>query len=578
MTSLGAHEAASVLSGPVLADAPLRLHAGVIDYILVATYFALVLGIGFIARRSVSSSLDFLLSGRSLPAWVTGLAFMSANLGATELLGQSANGAEFGIQAVHYYWIGAIPAMVFLGLFMMPFFYGSKVRSVPEFLRRRYNPATQRFQAVLFAVASVLLAGVNLYAMAIVVNALLGWPLWLAIVIAGLVVLIYTLIGGLSASIYNEVLQFFVIVAAMVPITLVGLHKAGGWSGLKAKLFQQPHGHDMLQAFPAHELTGIHNSFWSVIGVVLGLGFVTSFGYWTTNFTEVQRAFSAKDMSAARRTPLIAAFPKTLIALVIIIPGIVAAVTVPGIQKLNEGGTSNVNYNDVVPLLMQQLLPNGFLGVALAGLLASFMAGMAANVSSLNTVFTYDLWQGWLRPGKSDRHYLNVGRWVTVIGTLIAIGTAFIAGNFGNIMDYIQTLFSFFNVPLFAVFILGLLWKRATGHAGWAGLATGTAGAIVIFVLNQAGVIPISSQGSSYLGGGVALVLALIVGIVVSLFQTPKSDKELVGLVTGVVDATEAATAEGVSAVGEVWYRNVWVLGIGALVLAAACYIFFMFV
>jgi SSS family solute:Na+ symporter len=283
-------------------------------------------------------------------------------------------------------------------------------------------------------------------------------------------------------------------------------------------------------------------------------------------------------MSAARRTPLIAAFPKTLIALVIIIPGIVAAVTVPGIQKLNEGGTSNVNYNDVVPLLMQQLLPNGFLGVALAGLLASFMAGMAANVSSLNTVFTYDLWQGWLRPGKSDRHYLNVGRWVTVIGTLIAIGTAFIAGNFGNIMDYIQTLFSFFNVPLFAVFILGLLWKRATGHAGWAGLATGTAGAIVIFVLNQAGVIPISSQGSSYLGGGVALVLALIVGIVVSLFQTPKSDKELVGLVTGVVDATEAATAEGVSAVGEVWYRNVWVLGIGALVLAAACYIFFMFV
>jgi solute:Na+ symporter, SSS family len=573
MTSLGAHE----LSGALMADAPLRLHAGVIDYILVGTYFALVLGIGFIARRSVSSSLDFLLSGRSLPAWVTGLAFMSANLGATELLGQSANGAEFGIQAVHYYWIGAIPAMVFLGLFMMPFFYGSKVRSVPEFLRRRYNPATQRFQAVLFAVASVLLAGVNLYAMAIVVNALLGWPLWLAIIIAGLVVLIYTLIGGLSASIYNEVLQFFVIVAAMVPITLVGLHKAGGWAGVKAKLLGAHQG-SLLHAFPAHELTGIHNSVWSVIGVVLGLGFVTSFGYWTTNFTEVQRAFSAKDMSAARRTPLIAAFPKTLIALVIIIPGIIAAVTVPGIEKLNAGGTSAVNYNDVVPLLMQQLLPNGFLGVALAGLLASFMAGMAANVSSLNTVFTYDLWQGWLRPNRPDKHYLNVGRWVTVIGTLIAIGTAFIAGNFGNIMDYIQTLFSFFNVPLFAVFILGLLWKRATGHAGWAGLATGTAGAIVIFVLNQTGAIPISSQGSSYLGGGVALVVALVVGIVVSLFSKPKSDKELVGLVTGVVDATEAATAEGVSATGEVWYRNVWVLGIGALVLAAACYIFFLFV
>jgi SSS family solute:Na+ symporter len=362
----------------------------------------------------------------------------------------------------------------------------------------------------------------------------------------------------------------------MVPITLVGLAKAGGWSGVKQKLISQGHT-SLLHAFPAHELTGIHNPVWSVIGVVLGLGFVTSFGYWTTNFTEVQRAFSAKDMSAARRTPLIAAFPKTLIALVIIIPGIVAAVTVPGIEKLNAGGTANVNYNDVVPLLMQQLLPNGFLGVALAGLLASFMAGMAANVSSLNTVFTYDLWQGWLRPNQPDKHYLNVGRWVTVIGTLIAIGTAFIAGNFGNIMNYIQTLFSFFNVPLFAVFILGLVWKRATGHAGWAGLASGTAGAIVIFALNQAGVIPISAQGSSYLGGGVALVLAIIVGIVVSLFSKPKPEETLTGLVRGLTDPDAAAEAQA-AGTHDVWYRNVWVLGIGALALAAACYIFFMFV
>ncbi|WP_022882478.1 sodium:solute symporter family protein [Gryllotalpicola ginsengisoli] len=560
------------LAGPAAltaSGAPLRLDAQPIDYVLVCVYFALVLGVGFIARRQVASSLDFLLSGRSLPAWVTGLAFMSANLGATELLGQSANGAQYGIQAVHYYWIGAIPAMVFLGIFMMPFFYGSKARSVPEFLRRRFNPATQRFQAVLFAVASVLLAGVNLYAMAIVVNALLGWPLWLAIVVAGVVVLIYTLVGGLSASIYNEVLQFFVIVVAMVPITLIGLNRVGGWSGLKEKLTAQ-NGADMLHAFPAHELTGIHNSFWSVIGVVLGLGFVTSFGYWTTNFTEVQRAFSAKDASAARRTPLIAAFPKTLVALVIIIPGMIAAVLVPGIQQLNAGQSSNVSYNDVVPLLMQQLLPNGFLGVALAGLLASFMAGMAANISSLNTVFTYDIWQDWLRPGKSDKHYLDVGRWVTVIGTLIAIGTAFIAGNFGNIMDYIQTLFSFFNVPLFAVFILGLLWKRATGHAGWAGLAAGTAGAVIIFILNQVGVIPISSQGSSYLGGGVALVLAIAVGIVVSLASKPKPVSELTGLVHGLT-THEMPTDAG----SRGWYRNVWVLGIGSLVLAAACYIFF---
>lgn len=547
---------------------PLTIDAQPVDYALVAVYFLLVLSIGLIARRKVSSSLDFLLSGRSLPAWITGLAFMSANLGATELLGQTANGAQYGLQTVHYYWIGAIPAMVFLGLVMMPFYYGSGVRSVPEFLGRRFNRTTQRFQAVLFAVSAVLLAGVNLYAMAIVVNALLGWPTWLAIMAAALVVLSYTVLGGLSAAIYNEVLQLFVIVATLIPLTLIGLHRVGGWHGLTQKLEAQPDGKTGLSPFPAHELTGIGSTFGSVLGIVLGLGFVTSFGYWTTNFAEVQRAFSARSPSAAQRTPLIAAIPKTLIAFVIVIPGMIAAVLVPGIAKLKHGLPSDAQYNDVVPLLLRELLPNGFLGVALAGLLASFMAGMAANVSSFNTVFTYDLWQDWLRPDRSDAYYLRVGRLITVIGTVVAIGTAFIAAGFNNIMDYIQTLFSFFNVPLFAVFILGLFWKRMSGHAGWSGLLAGTVGAVVVFILNLAGVFTFSGQGSSFVGGGTAFVLAVLVSVVVSLYTQPKPDAELVGLVRSLTPKEQRVVVREPG-----WYRNPTLLAGGVLALTAGFYV-----
>lgn len=550
------------------AASPLTIDAHVIDYVLVGVYFVIVLGIGLIARRKVSSSLDFLLSGRSLPAWVTGLAFMSANLGATELLGQSANGAQYGMQTVHYYWIGAIPAMVFLGLVMMPFYYGAKVRSVPEYLARRFNRTTQRFQAILFSLASVLLAGVNLYAMAIVVNALLGWPIWLAIVAAAMVVLAYTVLGGLSAAIYNEVLQLFVIVATMVPLTLVGLHRVGGWHGLTQKFGAQKGGGSEIHPFPAHELTGITNSFGSILGVVLGLGFVTSFGYWTTNFTEVQRAFSARDASAAQRTPLLAAFPKTLLAFVIVIPGMIAAVLVPGISQLRAGMPSQLQYNDVVPLLLRELLPNGFLGVALAGLLASFMAGMAANVSSFNTVFTYDLWQDWIRKDHEDDYYLRVGRLITVIGTLLAIGTAFIAAGFSNIMDYIQTLFSFFNVPLFAVFIMGLFWKRMTGTAGWAALAAGITGALAVFIANRAGAFTFSGQGSAFVGGGVGFALALLVGWIVSMRTQPVPEADLKGLVWSATpkEARVVPRKPG-------WSRSPALLGGGVLILATACYV-----
>jgi SSS family solute:Na+ symporter len=561
----------------VLAAADLRLPAGPLDYALLVLYFAMVLGIGVLARRSVSTSLDFLLSGRSLPAWVTGLAFISANLGAIELLGMAANGAQYGIPTVHYYWIGAIPAMVFLGLVMMPFYYGSKVRSVPEFLRRRFGKGAHLVNAISFAVAQVLIAGVNLYALALLLKLLLGWPIPLSIVIAALIVLTYTTLGGLSAAIYNEVLQFFVIVAALLPLTVVALRKVGGWQGLLAKVTASPGGADQLHAWPATNITGIQNPVLSVIGIVFGLGFVLSFGYWTTNFAEVQRALSAKSMSAARRTPIIGSYPKALIPAIVILPGMIAAVIVPEMEKLKAGDTGvGVQFNDALPLLMRDLLPNGMLGIAITGLLASFMAGVAANVSSFNTVFTYDLWQDYIRKDRPDEYYLRVGRLATVAGTVVAIGTAFIASGYGNIMDYIQALFSFFNAPLFATFILGMFWKRMSAAAGWIGLVAGTLGAVSIFVMADPkllGVLDLPGQGASFVGASVAFVLDIVVSVVVTLVTRPVPEEQLGGLVyslTPKADRTHSATGEDAG-----WYRSPVLLGTGVLVLTAALYIIF---
>ncbi len=554
----------------IVAATNLRLDTTWIDYVLVVFYFVLVLGIGVMARRSVSSSLDFLLSGRSLPAWVTGLAFISANLGAIELIGMTANGAQYGLPTVHYYWIGAVPAMVFLGIVMMPFYYGSKARSVPEFLQKRFNHTTQRVNAVTFALSSVLIAGVNLFSLGLVLEALLGWSLVVAIPVAALVVLSYTFLGGLSAAIYNEVLQFFVILALLVPLTVGGLARVGGWDGLKEKISAAGNGAE-LAAWPGTPLTGIENPFWSVVGIVFGLGFVLSFGYWTTNFAEVQRALSAKDMSAARRTPIIAAYPKALIPLVIVIPGMIAAVLVPALAAAKAGQPSDVTYNNALSLLMNEVLPNGVLGVALAGLLAAFMAGMAANVSSLNTVFTYDIWQDWLRPGKDDRYYLHVGRAVTVIGCVLAIGTAAIAGSYSNLMDYIQSLFSFFNAPLFAIFILGLFWKRMTGPAGWTGLISGTIAAVIIDVLVRTGVLSLSSQAGSFVGASAAFVVGVLVAIIVSTVTQPKPDAELVGLTWSLTSKEDRS--HGAEGADSGWYRSPVVLGAGVIVLTIILYI-----
>jgi len=533
----------------VLGAAEIRLDTNLVDYLILAIYFVAVLGIGFAAKRYIKTSLDYFLSGRSLPAWITGLAFISANLGALEVLGMAANGAQYGVYTVHYYWIGAVPAMVFLGIVMMPFYYGSKVRSVPEYLRLRFNKPTHLFNALTFAFATVLIAGVNLYALALVLKLMLGWPILLGIVVAAAVVLIYITLGGLSSAIYNEVLQFFVIVAGLIPITIIGLTKVGGIDGLFEKVRQTPLGEPGLHTW-ANTGSTDNPLGASWIGIIFGLGFVLSFGYWTTNFAEVQRALSAKNMSAARRTPIIGAFPKLVIPAVTVIPGLIALVTVKGLGAK----TGDLQYNYAIPQLMRELLPNGVLGVAVTGLLASFMAGMAANVSGFNTVFTYDIWQSYIRKDRDDAYYLRVGRIATIGGVLVGIGTAFIAAGFNNIMNYIQALFSLFNAPLFATFIIGMFWKRMTPTAGWIGLVTGTASAVFIFILSETGVIDMPGQGASFLAAGVAFVADIVVSVAVSMVTAPKPDSELRGLVYSLTpkeDRTEHPVGDEA-----VWYRS----------------------
>jgi SSS family solute:Na+ symporter len=528
----------------------LRLDASWIDYALVALFFLFVLGIGWAAKLRVSSSIDFFLSGRGLPAWVTGLAFVSANLGAVEIIGMSANGVQYGLQTMHYFWIGAVPAMIFLGIVMMPFYYGSKVRSVPEFMRRRFGNGAHLVNSISFAVAQLLIAGVNLVLLAKVVNALLGWPLWVTLIVAAVIVLSYITLGGLSAAIYTEVLQFFVIIAALAPLTIIGLNRVGGWGGLKDKVsdFQN-------HAWPAQELSGFDSPVLSVIGVVFGLGFVLSFGYWTTNFVEVQRAMASDSISSARKTPIIGAFPKMFIPFIVIVPGMIAGVLVGALQ---DGGDAEPN--DAILYLMRDLLPNGLLGVAIAGLLASFMAGMAANISAFNTVFSYDLWQAYVVKDRKDGYYLKVGRWATVAATVIAVGTALIANNFGNVMDYLQTLFGFFNASLFATFLLGMFWKRMTPHAGWSGLVAGTAAAIIFwaFSLGESPLVDLPGQGTAFVAAGLAFVVDILVSVVVTSFTRPKPDEELVGFVKSV---TPKAMLEDPKEKELPWYRRTVPLG-----------------
>ena len=462
-----------------------HISLGPIDYALLAVYFVFVLGIGWVVRRRVTKSEDFFLAGRSIPAWIAGLAFISANLGAQEVIGMGASGAKYGMMTSHFYWLGAIPAMVFVGIFMMPFYYGSRARSVPEYLKLRFDEKTRGFNAMTFAVMTVFSSGISMYALAKLLELVLGWNFNLSILLSAVIVLAYIFLGGLTSAIYNEVLQFFLIVLGFLPLVLLGLKDVGGWSGLSAKL--------STVATHAGFAPGAWTSSWRHLGsaadnpmgvgwfgMAMGLGFVLSFGYWCTDFLVVQRAMAADSMTAARRTPLLAAFPKMLFPALVILPGMIAIAlhaTRGGLLPVGSDGTPN--YNLAVPVMLGHYLPSGLLGLGLTALMASFMSGMAGNVTAFNTVWTYDIYQSYLKPGQSDKHYLRMGHAATVFGILLSVAAAYATTKFNNIMDMLQLVFAFVNAPLFATFLLGMFWRRTTGHGAFFGLLIGTLSAAI---------------------------------------------------------------------------------------------------
>jgi len=565
-----------------------------IDYAVMLLYFGFVLGIGAMLRRYVHTSEDFFLSGRSIPAWVTGLAFISANLGAQEVIGMGASGAKYGIATSHFYWIGAIPAMVFVGLFMMPFYYGSRARSVPEYLKLRFDEKTRGLNAISFAVMTVFSSGISLYAMGKLLNLLLGWSFDLSILVAAGIVLAYIFLGGLTSAIYNEVLQFFLIVFGFAPLVFLGLRDVGGWPGLAGRLAgvattngYAPGAYTQSWRFMGSASANPVGVEW--FGLVMGLGFVLSFGYWCTDFLVVQRAMAANSMTAARRTPLIAAVPKMLFPFLVIVPGMLALVVSPtsGVRQGGPAVTASppsltsqtsptsaasaagivppkrdartgeplrdahghvvLDYDLATPMMLVHFFPAGLLGLGLTALLASFMSGMAGNVTAFNTVWTYDLYQSYVRPGAPDAHYLAMGRLATVFGVAISVAAAYVAASFNNIMDFLQLVFAFVNAPLFATFALGMFWKRATGHGAFTGLLAGTlaaaihhglslpAGAAVGVKGGYFGIVTIypSELAQTFWTAIVAWLTCFGVTIVMSLATRPRPPDELRGLVYG---------------------------------------------
>ena len=608
-----------------------------IDYAVMVIYFVFVLGIGFALKRYMRTSTDFFLSGRSIPAWITGLAFISANLGAQEVIGMGASGAKYGIATSHFYWVGAIPAMVFVGLFMMPFYYGSRARSVPEYLKLRFDEKTRGLNAISFAGMTIFSSGVSMYAMGKLFNLLLGWNFNFSMIVAALIVLGYIFLGGLTSAIYNEVLQFFLIVFGFVPLVFLGLRDAGGWGGLQAKLATvstangfEPTAYTRSWAFmddPARNPVGVE---W--FGLVMGLGFVLSFGYWCTDFLVVQRAMAANSMSAARRTPLIAAVPKMLFPFLVILPGMIALTVgaraiaplaqeraaavqsapageasvvpasylsqetnrnvpaVPSVTggrgiippKINEAtgqpvrderGRVVLDYDLATPMMLLNYFPAGMLGLGLTALLASFMSGMAGNVTAFNTVWTYDIYQSYIRKGASDDHYLWMGRFATVWGIGLSIAAAYVAASFNNIMDLLQLVFAFVNAPLFATFALGMFWRRTTGHGAFTGLVAGTVAAALHHGSTlPAGAVPgvkggffgvlttyPSELAQTFWTAIAAWVTCFVVSIIVSLLTRPRPDEELRGLVYSLTPRPEDTE--------RVWYKRPVTLAVIVLVL-----------
>jgi solute:Na+ symporter, SSS family len=566
------------------------VHLTAVDYAILSIYFLFVLGIGWVLRRQIKTSSDFFLSGRSLPAWVTGLAFLSANLGAQEVIGMGASGAKYGLMTAHFYW-GAIPAMVFVGVWMMPFYYNAKVRSVPEYLKLRFDEKTRGFNAISFALMTVFSSGISMYALAKLLGILLGWDFNLCILLSAAIVLIYIFMGGLTSAIYNEVLQFFLIVAGFLPLVFLGLRDAGGWSGIQSRLALVATSHGFQQdawtrTWGIMGSAGQNPMGVDWFGMAFGLVFVLGFGYWCTDFLVIQRAMAARSLTDARRTPLIAAVPKMLFPLLVILPGMIA------IALTQQAGTTgfalpgkdaSYDYDLAVPMMLGHYLPSGVLGLGLTALMASFMSGMAGNVTAFNTVWTYDIYQSYISPGRPDKHYLTVGHFATVFGILLSVAAAYVTAQFNNIMDLLQLVFAFVNAPLFAVFLLGMFWRRATGHGAFFGLLLGTVAAAVhhgltipfgAMTLIKGGwlatplhVYP-SEMAQNFWTAIAAWVVCFVMTIVISLATRPKrSDDELRGLVYSL---TPRMKEEGLP-----WYKEPSTLGWAVLAAGAACYIVF---
>ena len=537
------------MTGLALLQSKVQVNDTWLDYFIIAVYFVFVLGIGAVLRTKMQTSEDYFLSGRSLPSWITGLAFLGANLGALEIMGMGAGAAQYGIMQSHYYWIGAIPAMVFVALFMIPFYYASRVHSVPGFLKLRYNEATRGFNAILFAIFMLLLSGINMYAMALVFQLLLGWSLTASIILSAGIVLGYVVLGGLSSSIYNEVLQFFLITLGLLPLVIFGLMDVGGFSGLQEAVGKP-------EFFHVWANTGSTDNPMAVqwFYIVFGLGLVQSFGYWCTDFLVVQRALAAEDLAASQRTPLIAAFPKLMYGVLAIFPGLIILSILPNLGE--------ENFNMAVPYAMAYYFPTGMLGVGLTALLAAFMSGMAGNVTAFNTVWTYDIYKPYINRDATDRHYLNVGRIATVAGVLLSIATAYLALGFASIMDYVQVLHGLFLAPLFGTFLLGMFWRRTTGWGGFTGLVAGTATGLIMYLISLD-----SGLGASMARAFWAWIVCLVVTIAVSLVTQPKPDSEMRGLVWGLTEQKEA--------VEEAWYKKPWVLAVTVLAITVALNIYF---
>ena len=525
-----------------------------VDLAIVIIYFALVLAIGFYLKRFAKTGEDFFMAGRGMTAWVAGLAFVSANLGSLELMGWAGSAYQYGILAAHWYWVGAIPAMIFLALVMMPFYYISKTHSVPGYLQLRYGPEASGLSAITFAAMTVLMSGVNMYAMAVVMKVVLGWNINFSIWVSALTVGIYVAAGGLFSAIFNEVLQFFLIWFGALLIPILGLIETGGWSGMVARIQHNFPGQDYthlwrtLGTFRDNPM-GMH---WT--GIVFGLGAVQAMGYWTTDFLVVQRVLSAKDIRSAKMAPVIGSFFKMAVPLIVILPGLLALAVLPEhlvpASSLQAGQHS---YNEVLPLMLARYCGPGLLGLGITALVAGFMAGMAGNVSAFATVWTYDIYRPFLRKNASDQHYVSMGRWCTIIGLIISIGTAYLVMGFASIMDYVQALFGFFIAPLFGTVLLGMLWKRVTRAAGFWGLLAGTVSSVTMFGLMKWDHHWVSVFALSPYAQGLAqdmyqalwsCVTCVVVTVIVTAFTKARPDAELRGLVYSLTDvAHEKATS-----------------------------------